>query len=238
MRQQIKKALRHLGVDFVRWRPESSPRAALRRMLDRHLIDTVLDVGANEGQYARFLREIGFDGRIISFEPLTSAYQRLLRSAAKDASWIVAPRTALGKEEGEIRLNIASNGASSSLLSMLSAHRTAAPEIDFVSREVVPIARLDCAARDLLGDARNVFLKVDVQGSEFEVLQGAEELLPRLAGLQLELSFVPLYEGQALFFELADFVERKGFGIWGITPGFVDRSSGRLLQIDGIFFRG
>jgi len=206
-------------------------------MLNQHRIDTVLDVGANEGQYALSLRELGFSGRIISFEPLGTAHQRLQRTAVKDASWIIAPRTAIGNQEGEIELNLASNGASSSILSMLEAHQRAAPDVGYIGTEIVPISRLDRVAQEFLSEARNVFLKVDTQGFELQVLQGAAELISRVAGAQLELSLVPLYEGQALFSELLDWMVKEGFSVWGILPGLTDSSSGRLLQTDVVFFR-
>jgi FkbM family methyltransferase len=233
----LRGTLRHLGLEILRWRPQSSPEAALAKMLSQHRIDTVLDVGANEGQYALSLRELGFNGRIISFEPLGMAHQRLQRSAVKDPSWIIPPRTAIGNQEGEIELNLASNGASSSVLPMLEAHRRAAPAVGYIGTEIVPISRLDRVAREFLGDARSIFLKVDAQGFELQVLQGAADLIRRIAGAQLELSLVPLYEGQALFSELVDWMITEGFSIWGILPGLTDSSSGRLLQTDVVFFR-
>lgn len=238
LKKNIRRSFRHLGVDFVRWRPQSSTGAGLAKMLAFHRIDTVLDVGANRGQYALSLREIGYRGRIISFEPLTETHQLLQISAAQDALWTVAPQMAIGDQEGEIKINIASNnGASSSVLQMLETHRAAAPEVAYNGSEVVPISRLDKVAGELLEGAQNILLKADVQGYELQVLKGSKELLRRVVGLQLELSFLPLYEGQALFSALIDHVSKEGFNIWGIIPGLADNSSGRLLQADVIFFR-
>ena len=234
----IQGTLRSVGLELVRWKPQSSPKAALVRMLAQHRIDTVLDVGANEGQYARLLRDLGFGGRIISFEPCAPAHKRLQQCARRDALWTIAPRGALGNQEGQIRLNVASNGGqSSSVLPMLEARKRAAPDAVYVGSDVVRITRLDRSASEHLAEAKNVFLKVDVQGYELEVLQGATDLLPKIVGAQLELSLVPLYQGQALFSELIDRMRGEGFSIWGIMPGLVDNSSGRLLQTDVIFFR-
>jgi hypothetical protein len=120
---------------------------------------------------------------------------------------------------------------------MLENHRRAAPGAAYVGSEVVPVIRLDQAAASFLSEAQNIFLKVDVQGFELEVLAGAEEILPRIVGAQLELSLVPLYQGQALYPELMRFMEGQGFEVWGIIPGLVDNSSGRLVQTDVVFFR-
>jgi hypothetical protein len=120
---------------------------------------------------------------------------------------------------------------------MLESHNRAAPDVRYVGTEVVPISRLDRVAEEFLGEARNIFLKVDAQGFELQVLQGAAELIRRIVGAQLELSLVPLYESQALFSDLIDWMRKEGFSIWGIVPGLADNSSGRLLQTDVVFFR-
>lgn len=238
VRSAVRRGLRHIGADIVRWRPQSSPEAALIKALSHHRIDAVLDVGANEGQYGRHLRELGFGGRIISFEPLATPRLRLQEFAAKDPLWSVAPRMAIGDHAGEIQMNVASNGgASSSILPMLSTHEHAAPDVRYVGSEEVPMVRLDNVAQDFLRDAKRVFLKVDVQGYELQVLEGATEILPRIAGAELEVSFVPLYDGQHSFLAVAEWMRTHGFDVWGIIPGFADNSTGQVLQADVVFFR-
>lgn len=209
----------------------------MARMLAQHRIATVLDVGANEGQYARLLRQVGFRGRIVSFEPLSSAHGRLSLLARKDPMWIVAPRMAIGDRDGEIRVNVASKSVASSVLPMMGALERADRGLAYIGAEVVPVYQLDRAAAAYLSGTNDVFLKVDVQGYEREVLQGASNLLRRIGGVQLELSFVPLYQGQALFREMLEGMRALGFAVWGILPGLADDESGRLLQTDVIFFR-
>jgi FkbM family methyltransferase len=229
---------RHLGIDLVRWRPQSSPDAALAKSLACHRIDTVLDIGANEGQYAKHLREVGFRGRIVSFEPLSGAYERMKATAAKDALWSVAPRGALGDENGELQMNVASNGgASSSIFGMMKAHHHAAPDVTYVASETVPVLRLDVAAEKFLRDRDRVFLKVDVQGYELHVLRGAAGILPRILGAEIEVSFAALYDGQPSFLTLTEWMLTRGFEIWGVIPGFADNFTGQILQADIIFFR-
>ncbi len=82
----------------------------------------------NIGQYAKLLREFGYSGRIVSFEPLSSAYSQLKAVSKKDPLWEIAPQAAIGNQEGEIIINIAGNSYSSSALPMLDAHLESAPE--------------------------------------------------------------------------------------------------------------
>lgn len=210
----------------------------MAKALAHHSIDTVLDVGANEGQYGRQLRELGFGGRIISFEPLRAPYTRLVTLAAKDPLWTVAPRMAIGDRAGHVQMNVASNGgASSSILPMLSTHRYAAPDVSYVGCETVPMARLDGVAKTFLSEAEKVFVKADVQGFELAVLKGATEILPRLVGAELEASFVPLYQGQPSLCELIEWMGVHRFDVWGIIPGFANNSTGQVMQADVVFFR-
>ena len=80
-------------------------------------------------------------------------------------------------------------------------------------------------------------MKLDVQGFEHKVLQGAGQVLRRVAGIQLELSLVPLYDGEHLFHPMLHDLEERGYELWSVIPGFVDPDTGRLLQLDAIFFR-
>ena len=189
----IRGTLRPLGLELVRWNSQSSQEVALATMLALHRIDIVLDVGANEGYFARSLRKVGFRGRIVSFEPGSVAYELLQRSANEDPLWSVAPRAALGNQVGEVQLNVSSNdGLSSSLLPMLENLRRSAPSAAYAGSEVVPVTTLDEATCGFLSATERVFLKIDVQGYEMQVLEGAKKLLPRIVGAQLETSFVPL----------------------------------------------
>lgn len=233
----IRRTANRLGVDIHRHRPEVFGPGRLTAMLASHGVDLVFDVGANTGQFAQSLRQAGYKGRLVSFEPLPSAHTQLLLAAQGDARWEVAPRTAIGDHEGEIEMHIAGNSVSSSALNMLNIHAKAAPGSGYVGNERVRLSRLDTLARGYLQPGTVPFLKIDTQGYEDRVLDGATELLGRVSGLQLELSLVTLYEGQQLFDTLVERLRALGFSIWTIWPGFCDPDSGRMLQVDATFFR-
>jgi FkbM family methyltransferase len=206
-------------------------------MLMRHYgISTVLDVGANEGQYARELRLARYRGRIVSFEPLPDAFARLEAAARSDPKWITA-RLALGDASSEAQIRVSANSISSSLLPQTDTHLRAAINAEVVATTPVTVRRLDEVFDEYVPPGEKTYLKIDVQGFELKVLEGSTGVLDRIAGMQIEMSLVRLYEGGPLYDEIVDWAKGHGFALMGIEPGFADHASGRLYQVDGIFYR-
>lgn len=210
----------------------------LVNQLEAERVNVVLDVGANSGQFGAALRRAGYRGRIVSFEPLSEPFALLQRKAAKDSLWD-CHQFALGDAEQTITINVAGNaGASSSVLPMLKAHQDAFPPANYVGTQEVLIHRLDSLTSEYLKPTDVIFLKIDVQGFEKDVLAGAKEIVNnKCVGMQLELSFLPLYQGDMLIHEALEYVYSLGFRMTGFLPGFTDPRNGRMLQADGIFFR-
>ena len=234
----IKSLMLSCGLEIRRFDPSISEAAQFMRQLHSHEINLVLDVGANIGQFGRKnLRDAGYRGRIVSFEPLSTASKDLSAEAAGDPFWTIAPRMAIGAANGDININIAQNSVSSSILDMLPDHRKFAPQSAYVAVESVPIRRLDEVVPQYLLPDSKIFLKIDTQGFEDIVLQGADGILDRIMGIQLELSLIPLYSGQRLYDEMILRLKNAGFDLWGISTAFVDVDSGRTLQVDATFFR-
>ena len=230
-----KSLLHRFGVDLIDY-PKPHWQQ-LKCLLDHFGITLVLDVGANIGQYAGYLRAAGYRGRIVSFEPLADAHAELTHRAAGDAAWTVAPRLALGASEGEIEINVSGDRDMSSLLPMRAEILKASPSSRTVARETVRLATLDSVFDDYARADDRVLLKIDTQGYERQVLEGAARSLPRLTGVQLELSLVPLYEGETTWLAMIDALARHGFEPRLLIPGYFDRHLVRLLQVDGVFFR-
>ena len=230
LRNSILEAVAARGFEIRR-----HPAARRQKMFVAHGIDLVLDVGAADGGYGRQLRQFGYAGRIVSFEPLAAAFGRLSEHIAGDPQW-TARNHALGEEAGEAVINVASNSTSSSLLPMLDAHREASPSVGYVGSETIRVERLDDVADELVGPDDRVFLKLDTQGFERQVLAGAAKTLDRCVGLQLEMSFVPLYEGGMLVDEAVSAAYSSGFHLAVIEQGWAS-PTGQMLQADGIFFR-
>ena len=221
---------------MVRYALRTHPLARRKKLLESSRIDVVLDVGANKGQYAQELRATGYKGRIVSFEPLSSAYRQLSENAKGDDKWDTM-NFALGATNGTTEINVSANSVSSSILEMLPSHLKAAPSSKYVAKEKIAIKTLDSNFHDFCSESNNVLLKIDTQGFEQYVLEGAEEFLQFVEIIEIEMSLVPLYQGNVLFFDMCDILYRKGFCIFSIEPGFSDNKTGQLLEVDGIFYR-
>ncbi len=234
-KELIKKLARRLNYEVQGLPRAYAAERTLAGLLREQEINLVLDVGANTGQFVEELISAGYQGRVISFEPLDLAHEELCKKASLHSNWTIAERTAVGAVNGTIDINISGNGVSSSILNMLKSHSQAAPESAYVGTENVPIRRLD----DLysLSSEDRVLLKIDVQGYEKQVLDGAGSLLKGVCALMTEMSFVPLYQGQVLALELWNLLSVEGFEAWSFEPGFRDPASGRTLQVDGLFTR-
>lgn len=224
------------------WYRLSEPRPApaqpvFEHPATKHRCDLVLDVGANSGQYAMMIRRQGYSGRILSFEPLSDAHRKLQEKSGSDPLWEIHPRCALGSTAGQAEINIAGNSVSSSLLPMLTLHAEAAPESIYTSCETTPVVTLDSAIEAYLGPAKRVYLKIDTQGYEAEVLRGLQQKLPLVQAIELELSLSPLYAGQASWRELTARIEAAGFALMDVRKAFTDPRTGQLLQMDALFVR-
>jgi len=211
------------------------PAVRRQSMLAQHDIDLVIDVGAAVGGYGIQLRQFGYTGDIVSFEPLDSAYAELSAVADPDTRWSTR-QAALGSEPGESVINIASNSDSSSLLPMGSGHTDAEPSVGIVGQQTVIVQRLDDVVDEFTTSESRIFLKVDAQGFERQVLAGAAQTLARCRGIQLELSFVPLYEGGMLINDAIALAYDAGFSMVGVEQGWA-AGTGQMLQADGVFFR-
>jgi FkbM family methyltransferase len=238
MKSAIKRLLRKFGYDIRRHHEMSSETARFATMLAHHRINLVLDVGANVGQFAINLRtNFGYRGRIVSFEALQAPHAAVSKSSQKDPLWEVAPQAAIGALDGEIEINVSGNSVSSSILPMLDSHAQAAPDSRYRGVEKVPLRRLDTLAMQYIKEGSRIFLKVDTQGYERQVLEGAPAVMHKAVGVALEVSLTPLYQGDRLMPEMVQYMDGLGFELWGVSPAFVDQRTGRSLQLDAVFFR-
>lgn len=230
----LNKLLNKIGADFVRY-PNRDLDGRIK-LFRHHKINNVLDIGANTGGFAKELRKLGYRGKIVSFEPLNSVYETLKNNCKSDTNWS-CENFAIGNFDGVSEINIANNLNSSSVLEMLPTHLKSAPESKYIGKQEIQVKRLDSIFQNYCNLSDNIYLKIDTQGFEKQIIEGADNSLKSICGIQIELSLVPLYKNSILYIEMIEFLKSKNFVLSSIEPGFRDRVTGELLQFDGVFFK-
>jgi len=206
-----------------------------RKWLQSAAIRTVIDVGANAGQFSSAIRCFLPEAQIYAFEPLPDCYEALCRRLA-NRDRFQGFCTAVGAESGEVTFWRSEFSKSSSVLPMTKLHKEAFPWSKGATELKVPQCRLDdCLANMQL--ARNVLLKIDVQGYELQVLQGAGELLDEVKYALVEASFQKLYEGQGTFHQVYELMRAQGFDYAGNFEQLLSPVDSTILQADGLFVR-
>lgn len=226
-----------MGFDVTRFPGAAGHWPRLTGMLERHQITLVFDVGANIGQYADALRNNGYGGRIVSFEPLSAAHAELAANADLDPDWQVAPRTAVGATVGETTLNISPESDMSSLLPLTADAAEKFASVRPTGSEPVPVTTLAAEIPRYAHAHDAIFVKSDTQGYEALVLDGLAGAVDRVAGLQLELSLVPIYQGQPDYLTVLNRVGELGFTPHLVIPGYFSRQHGQMIEFDVVCFR-
>lgn len=215
---------RHVADEHVPW--------VLRRLG----VNVVLDVGANVGQYATRLRAGGYRGRIVSFEPVSETAAELRRAAEGDRRWFVRQH-ALGQEETTAEIHLA--GTMSSLLGASEFGMGWKAKLEDQQTETIQVRRLDAVLDEALEGVRRprVFLKMDTQGFDLDVLRGAGDRLADVVGLQSEVACLRLYDGMPRLPEQLTAYEAEGFELSGIFPVSRHFRSMRVIELDVVMVR-
>lgn len=209
----------------------------LKSLFSRLRINCVIDVGANVGQYALKLRRIGYEGRIVSIEPIPEVFEQLRAAAAGDEQWITLNKACGSREEAR-PLNVFTNSTLSSFLNPSPN----LPEIDPAAierTEMIEIARLDSLFDEIVSgiEEPRVFLKMDCQGYDLEVLKGAGKVLMTVQGLQSEVSAIPLYFDVPDYLEFLTYCRDVGFEPIAFFPIVNSPVGGHLVECDVVLIR-
>jgi len=196
---------------------------------------TILDVGAYIGAYAYAMQHILPEAQVYSFEPLPNSFIKLKKNMRGFHNW-QGFNTAVGESNGSLEFWQNDFSASSSALPMEDLHRKTFPQTE-VSRQVnVSVTRLDDLVPKLQLKSP-VLLKIDVQGFELSVLRGAIEVLKQVDCVVCEVSYQPLYKGQASFLEVYQFMLQQGFSYRGSLENLISPLDGTIMQSDAVFMR-
>lgn len=204
--------------------------------LKRWDIDVILDVGANIGQTGHALRKIGYEGRIISFEPLPECFATLAEHAAKDPLWDVH-NLALSNRGGTAEIGVSQNLVSSSLLPATDALIQAHEPVRYMRHDTVSLARLDRIWSDVVPQGSHVHLKLDVQGAEAAVMNGARGVLAQISTIRMEVAVTEVYEGETILPDMIRKMTVLGFDVIGGWPAWRHPETNEVLHFDMLFRR-
>jgi FkbM family methyltransferase len=240
------ESIRRAGFRYIA-AGNTIPRAKeLQRFLDKGFligllrqleIDCVFDVGANRGQYAQSLRSIGYSGEIHSFEPIPGDFGKLKEAAAGDPAWHVH-NCALGRAAGTSELNLVDSGGEDTVFSsfLSPAHAMIPQNVTRIEVQVRTLDDMACDIPALRDDRRKLFLKLDTQGYDIEVCEGAKAVMSRIRGLQSEISVVQIYDDQPDYIEALQYYRGLGFSVMDLAV--VNRTANNeVLEYDCIMAR-
>jgi len=237
LKTMVKQMLRSQGL-VVKKLPIDNLEEMLRQLLTTLNVNCVLDVGAHFGEFGESLREIGYTGRIVSFEPVRGSYERLCAAAKGDGAWTTY-NVALGRSSASLEINVPDF---SSFASFLGATKYCNDEFGTEStggiKETVKVVTLDSMFGQALAGLRtpHVYLKMDTQGYDLEVLGGASSSLPSILGLQSEVSLKPIYEGMPTWTDAIEVYKSLGYEVSGLYPVNRDKNMS-VVEFDCLMHR-
>lgn len=219
---------------MIKWPSGTSLAVDFGRLVDAAQPEVVVDVGANTGQFAAALRLRGYEGRIVSFEPLSAPFALLARHARGDPLW-EAHQTALGGVRGQTEMHVPSETSIASMMKLSARGREHfSSYLRVAANETVRVETLDGIWDDLVR-AERALLKIDVQGAEAAVLDGATRSLEKVVGAQIEMSVVGYYDGAMSYLDLLHRLRGVGFEPAAFNP--VSLHEGVLGEVDVIVVR-
>lgn len=243
--KKIERFRRYLGkksgiyLKLKRFTPSTSEALRTATILNNLDIKFTLDIGANTGQFAESLYDFNYKGTVISFEPVSSCYNTLLKRSKKYPKMIVPERCAIGNFDQSIDINITDDTVFSSILKIKDFHAQLKPKSKIIKKETVRMYRLDSIIDKYIDEKEtSILLKIDTQGFEKEVLEGAENTLKRVKAIKIEIPLISIYEGTKFsFYEIIDFLKKNQFIPYSFNIEGVNLKTGRVHTIDGLFVK-
>jgi FkbM family methyltransferase len=243
LRGMVKRAFNVFGIDvrlssrvqrnyhaehLAAWRESWKAAACLG-------VRTVLDIGANTGQFLEMIRPVVPLARAVCFEPIPACFAEL-KARAQGMEAVECHNVGLGAVNEERVMNVSSSTPSSSFLKMLPFHKEEWPASAGEVPCRVRVRRLDDVVAGQTLD-EPMAAKIDVQGFEREVILGGVDTLGRCIMVVVEVSFYPLYEGQPLFADVHDAMRELGFRYGGALQSHRHKSNGTVIQEDALFLK-
>lgn len=233
----IRNFAKKIGYELIKSKKQPTLSNHLACVLSHYKIDTIIDVGANIGQFGQDLRNLGFRGKILSFEPVLETYQQLVENSLKDENWHTF-NAALGEENNEAVINISD---SSDLNSILNANEFGVKTFSHLAQkkqQLIKVYKLDnFISSNNLTLGSNIMLKTDTQGYDLKVFRGAKSILANIKCIVTELSLTPIYAEMPHYLEALSEYETNNFQVSGIYPISRNKSDLSLIEIDCVLVR-
>jgi len=236
LKKRIKKIFKFFGYDLVKLKGglgRGTFENELIKILDDIKTDLVLDIGANKGQFAMSLFDYGYKNKVLSFEPLSAIYKLLEENSKNNSLWYLHEKCCVGEKEKMVDINLSNLAGNSSILAIKSTKYNV-PDSHYVKKENVPqitIATLN--ENQLIKQAKNIFVKMDIQGYEHYVLSQLPAINYKIDGFYLELSLVNLYEDQKDYLYICNQLKEFGYDLVYVEPEYI--RSNRMVQFNGLF---
>ncbi|MFI5152555.1 MAG: FkbM family methyltransferase [Chitinophagales bacterium] len=242
MKKLIRLFLQQFGYDIVKYKAPfvrgKLGKAAFQQefsWLSEYHFKTIIDIGANEGQFSDKIRILFPEAKIFAFEPLPAIYENLKLNFSNDQKFI-AFNLGLGDKPESLEFWENEYSPSSSFLSLADSHRDNFQEAIQVQQVRVQVKTLDQVFAEETVDLP-LLIKIDVQGFEDKVIRGGIETIKKASLIICELSFVELYKGQPKFRDLFREFDELGFDFSGNIEQLRASGNNAILQADGIFVK-
>lgn len=227
-----RKFINSMGFEVIKL--ENANTFEIGKWIQKLDINTIIDIGSNEGQFILSISRILPNRKIIAFEPIKDCYDKLVANTS--ALNVVYNNCGLSDANTTAEINVSKNFVSSSILPMENFHKKLYPESKYTGRQTIELKKLDDVMKGIEVN-ENVLLKVDVQGYEHKVIMGGEETIRRAAVVIIEYSYEPIYEGQWLFNETYRYFTDNGFRFIGVADQAQSPQTGIPVYGDAIFVR-
>jgi len=227
-----KSIAKALGYELIKRRKHPTSATHLINLIKLNDIDVILDVGANKGQFGLILRNEGYTGEIHSFEPVSSTFEELSQACRNDDKWF-PNKTAMGTTSGEETIHITKSSDLSSFLNPNDFGKDKYKKIEVTNTETVIVNTIDNYIPDNIQNykSRNILLKMDTQGYDLNVFNGAKKTLSSINCILSEISFIPIYSGMPHYLESLKTYEDSGFIVTGLYP-ISRRKDSSVIEMD------
>lgn len=235
MKLGLHRRLAHkIGYDIDKFNRQLTVESHLRALLPTLDIDLVLDVGANQGQFVQMLRYVGYQGEVMSFEPGSEAFRALQKAVVQDDQW-QAFNIALGDTEVEAELHLSQASVFNSLHATNEFGRQKfGGRIASADSETVTVQRLDRFLDEYVANFKDlrVFLKMDTQGHDSAIFEGAGEYRAKFSGIQSEIAVTPIYEDIPDYMTSLTLYRSYGYEVTGMYTVKRHLATGHVVEFD------